>query len=103
MAATRVNGGTIDNTTAGLITNSGNNAVTWGGDFAFGGTRDLNMGTGAVTMGAGAGVMRRNGRGTRLVSRARSPRLARMRAATAAASTARRIAAARRLMGTPEA
>jgi len=47
-----INGGTIDNTSAGAITLSTNNAVTWGGDFAFGGTKDLNLGTGAVTMGA---------------------------------------------------
>jgi autotransporter-associated beta strand protein len=51
-AAFTINGGTIDNTTAGALTLANNNAVTWGGDFSFGGTRDLNMGTGAVTMGA---------------------------------------------------
>ncbi len=45
-------GGTIDNTSAGAITLSNNNAQNWNGDFAFTGTRDLNLGTGAVTMNA---------------------------------------------------
>jgi fibronectin-binding autotransporter adhesin len=44
-----INGGTIDNTTAGAITLSTNNAITLGGSFAFGGTQNLNLGTGAVT------------------------------------------------------
>ena len=45
-------GGTIDNTSAAAITISKNNLQNWNGDFAFAGTRDLNLGTGAVTMNA---------------------------------------------------
>jgi autotransporter-associated beta strand protein len=45
-----INGGTIDNTSSGgAITNAGNNAISIGGSFAFGGTNDLNLGTGAVS------------------------------------------------------
>jgi fibronectin-binding autotransporter adhesin len=47
-----ITGGTIDNTSAGAITLSNNNAQNWNGDFAFTGTKDLNLGTGAVTMNA---------------------------------------------------
>ena len=47
-----INGGTIDNTSSGSITNAGNNAITIGGDFAFTGTRNLNLGTGSVGLGA---------------------------------------------------
>ena len=42
----------IDNTSAGAITNSQNNAQIWNGDFTWGGTRALNLGTGNVTLGA---------------------------------------------------
>jgi autotransporter-associated beta strand protein len=45
-------GGTIDNTTGAPITLATNNAQNWNGSFAFTGTNDLNLGTGAVTMGA---------------------------------------------------
>ncbi len=45
-------GGTIDNTSAAAITLTNNNAQNWNGDFAFTGTKDLNLGTGAVTMNA---------------------------------------------------
>ncbi len=45
-------GNTIDNTSAGPVTLSTNNAQAWNGNFAFTGTRDLNLGTGAVTMNA---------------------------------------------------
>lgn len=45
-----ITGGTIQNTTAGAITLGGNNAQNWNNDFAFGGTQNLNLGTGAVTM-----------------------------------------------------
>jgi len=41
----------IDNTTAGAITLSTNNAQIWNGDFTFTGTQSLNLGTGAVTLG----------------------------------------------------
>jgi autotransporter-associated beta strand protein len=47
-----ISGGTIDNTTAGAITLSNNNAQAWNGDFTFTGTQSLNLGTGAVTLGA---------------------------------------------------
>ncbi len=48
-----INGGTIDNTSGSAITaNGGNNAQAWNGDFTFTGTHSLNMGTGAVTLGA---------------------------------------------------
>ncbi|HEY1377746.1 MAG TPA: autotransporter-associated beta strand repeat-containing protein, partial [Gemmataceae bacterium] len=45
-----INGGTIDNTSGNPVTLATNNAQTWAGDFAFTGTNDLNMGTGAVTL-----------------------------------------------------
>jgi fibronectin-binding autotransporter adhesin len=47
-----INGGTIDNTSAGSITLTNDNAQAWSGDFTFTGTKDLNVGTGAVTMNA---------------------------------------------------
>ena len=47
-----VNGGSIDNTSGSPITLTSNNAQTWGGDFSYGGTNDLNLGTGAVTFSA---------------------------------------------------
>ncbi len=50
-----INGGTIDNTTAGSVTLANNNTVTWGGDFAYGGTRDLNLGTGAISTSLSSG------------------------------------------------
>lgn len=46
-----MNGGTLDNTSAGAITVAGNNAQTWGGNITFTGTKDLNLGTGAVALG----------------------------------------------------
>jgi autotransporter-associated beta strand protein len=46
-----INGGTIDNTTAGSITTTTSNAITFGGNFAFGGTRNLTFGAGAITNG----------------------------------------------------
>jgi len=47
-----INGGTIDNTTAGSITLSNNNTQNWNGDFTLTGTQPLNMGTGAITLNA---------------------------------------------------
>ncbi|MFZ4768211.1 MAG: autotransporter-associated beta strand repeat-containing protein, partial [Roseimicrobium sp.] len=47
-----ISGGTLDNTSGAALTLSGNNAQTWGGDFTFTGTSSLNLGTGAVTLGA---------------------------------------------------
>ena len=46
-----INGGTIDNTTSGAIVLSTNNAITFGGNFTFGGTQNLTFGTGAITNG----------------------------------------------------
>ncbi len=56
-------GGTIDNTSGAPITLSTNNAQTWSGDFAFGGTNSLNLGTGAVTLTANR-TLTVNGTGT---------------------------------------
>jgi autotransporter-associated beta strand protein len=47
-----INGGTIDNTSGAAITDSNNNAQTWGGNFTFAGSNTLNLGTGAVALGA---------------------------------------------------
>ena len=46
-----INGGTIDNSTAGTITTV-NYPITLGGDFTFTGTRALSLGTGATSMSA---------------------------------------------------
>jgi autotransporter-associated beta strand protein len=45
-------GGTIDNTSSAAITLATNNAQNWNADFVFTGTKDLNLGTGAVLMSA---------------------------------------------------
>jgi autotransporter-associated beta strand protein len=45
-------GTTIDNSSGGPITLANNNTQTWNGNFTFTGTQSLNMGTGAVTLGA---------------------------------------------------
>ena len=46
-------GTTIDNTSGGAIGPlSNNNAQSWNGSFTFTGSNDLDMGTGAITMGA---------------------------------------------------
>ena len=47
-----ITGGTIDNTSGSAITLTNNNAQNWNGDFTFNGTKDLNLGTGAVAMNA---------------------------------------------------
>ncbi|MEA3211482.1 MAG: fibronectin-binding autotransporter adhesin [Chthoniobacter sp.] len=47
-----INGGTLDNTTAGAIINANTNAQTWAGSFAFAGSQALNLGTGAVAVNA---------------------------------------------------
>jgi autotransporter-associated beta strand protein len=56
-------GGTLNNTSGSAKTLTNNNAQTWNGDFAFstsGGTssNDLNVGTGAVSLGTAAGTTR---------------------------------------------
>ncbi len=45
-----IDGGTIDNTSGVAITLTNNNAQTWGSNFTFGGTNNLNLGTGAVSL-----------------------------------------------------
>src|SRR5207237_274237 len=45
-------GTTIDNTSGAAVTLTSNNPQTWSGDFTFGGTNPLNLGTGAVTLTA---------------------------------------------------
>ncbi len=47
-----IDGGTIDNTSGATITLSNNNPQNWDGDFTFVGSNALNLGTGAVTLGA---------------------------------------------------
>jgi autotransporter-associated beta strand protein len=80
-------GTTIDNTSAGPITLTANNPMTWNGDFTFTGTQILNLGTGTVSMGTslravtvtankltaagvitGSGGLTKNGTGTLKVS-----------------------------------
>ncbi len=46
-----INGGTIDNTSGAALTTI-NYPQTWGGDFSFNGTNNLNLGTGAIALGA---------------------------------------------------
>lgn len=46
-----ITGGTINNSTGAAIVLSTNNAQAWNGDFSFGGTRALTMGTGTITLG----------------------------------------------------
>ncbi len=53
-----ISGGTIDNTSGGDITLSTNNAITNTADFSYGGTNNLNLGTGAATLGIGSGATR---------------------------------------------
>ncbi|HEX9046837.1 MAG TPA: autotransporter-associated beta strand repeat-containing protein, partial [Verrucomicrobiae bacterium] len=45
------NGGSLDCSVANLV-NANNNAENWNANFAFGGSRNLNLGTGAVTLNA---------------------------------------------------
>jgi len=46
------NNAKFDNTSGSAITLNTNNPQTWSNDFVFGGSSDLNMGAGAVSMGA---------------------------------------------------
>lgn len=54
--ALTIAGGSLDNTSGAALTNTNNNALQLNGDFTFlggtGTTHDLNLGTGAVTLGA---------------------------------------------------
>jgi autotransporter-associated beta strand protein len=47
-----ISGGTINNTSGAAITDSNNNAQSWGASFTFTGTNALNLGTGTVALGA---------------------------------------------------
>jgi fibronectin-binding autotransporter adhesin len=49
-----INGGsaTIDNTSGSPLTNFANNAQSWGNDFTFAGSTNLNLGTGTATLAA---------------------------------------------------
>ena len=49
---TIANGTTINNTSGGAIVNSNNNIQTWNGGYTFTGTNSLDLGTGAVSLGA---------------------------------------------------
>ena len=55
VGAFTINGGTIDNSTASAITNSKNNTIDVAGDFTYGGTSPLNIGSGSVTLDGSAG------------------------------------------------
>jgi fibronectin-binding autotransporter adhesin len=53
-----LNGGTINNNSATPVVFTANYAQTWNGDWAFNGAQALDMGTGAVSLGAAAGTVR---------------------------------------------
>ncbi|MDD5349706.1 MAG: autotransporter-associated beta strand repeat-containing protein [Chthoniobacteraceae bacterium] len=53
-----INGGTLNNTSSAAVTTS-NYAQIWNGDFAFTGTKNLNLGTGAVSLGSTPGATRK--------------------------------------------
>lgn len=55
----------IDNTSGAAITQTNNPAITIGGNFAFGGTKDLNLGTGTIT-GTVSRTITLNGTGSTL-------------------------------------
>ncbi|MBL7875736.1 MAG: autotransporter-associated beta strand repeat-containing protein, partial [Cyclobacteriaceae bacterium] len=50
------NGTTLGNSSGSPVTLTTNNAVNLNGDFTFGGTQDLNLGTGATSFGSTRGV-----------------------------------------------
>jgi autotransporter-associated beta strand protein len=50
------NNASLDNTSGSPLTNLANNAQSWANDFTFKGSSSLNLGTGAVTLGANRGV-----------------------------------------------
>ena len=54
-------GGMLDNTSSGANTLANNNAQIWNGNFTFTGTKDLNLGSGAVTMTNGSRQITING------------------------------------------
>ncbi len=64
-ALTLSTGSTIDNSSGGAITLSTANAVTWGGNFTFGGTNDLSFANG-TSITTGSRTITLNGTGRRL-------------------------------------
>lgn len=46
-----INGGALGNTSGSAVVLTNNNVQSWNGDFTFAGASDLDMGTGAVTVG----------------------------------------------------
>ena len=58
-----INGGMLDNTGAGAISNACNNVINIGGNFTFAGSRDLNLGTNTVSLSAGTTIITNNGSG----------------------------------------
>ncbi|MBI3881682.1 MAG: autotransporter-associated beta strand repeat-containing protein, partial [Verrucomicrobia bacterium] len=53
-----INGGTVANTSPAAVSNANNNPVTINSDFNFSSTRNLDLGTGAGTLGTAAGASR---------------------------------------------
>ena len=60
-----LSGGTIDATNGAIASQTNNPAIVLGGNFTFGGTNNLNLGTGAVTVG-GSRTITLNGSGSTL-------------------------------------
>jgi fibronectin-binding autotransporter adhesin len=56
-----ITGGGIDNTSGGAITLSTNNPVAFNGNFVFGATEDLNLGSGVVSIGGSSRTLTFNG------------------------------------------
>ncbi len=54
--ALTITGGSFDNTSGSALTLNGNMPQSWNADIVFGGANDLNLGTGAVTLGANCTV-----------------------------------------------
>jgi autotransporter-associated beta strand protein len=55
---------TLNNTSGSPVTLATNNAQTWGSSFSFGGTNDLNLGTGAITTFSSTRTVTTNGTAT---------------------------------------
>ncbi|MEZ0277362.1 MAG: beta strand repeat-containing protein, partial [Roseimicrobium sp.] len=53
-----INGGTVGNTSGGVVINANNNAMVWNADFAASLSNSLDLGTGAVSLGTTAGTSR---------------------------------------------
>jgi autotransporter-associated beta strand protein len=54
--ALTISGGALGNSSTAALTLSTNNAQNWNGNFTFAGSNDLNLGTGAVTLGGNCAV-----------------------------------------------